>query len=214
MALSDPTNVRIGLARKQQLLQRLAQQMAAGGGGKYLPPSAVRAMGGRAQGTGSQFASAVNLRTAGNAKLTLPFTLPANRVRPTGFDPDQSGGNAWAAPQDLAVTPSGPAAGAGDTGAAAAPVFDTTTPTGQGGIVRDSSGMVITNPAPNQQDNYAIPDNTGTYATPPGSTFGNGVSLESGWNPSTPLNQPAPDPYTMMADAQMRRIVAGQRYAV
>lgn len=175
MALSDPTNVRVGLARKQELLQRLAQQMAAKGPGAGM----VRALGGRAQGTGANFASAVNLRTGGPARVSLPFALPVNRMRPAGFDPDQSS-NAWGTPQDLApVLNLGPAGTAGGT-----PV--------------DSSSSLPT--GADLQAQY--PDTPGVGSLDPAAQYLNmGNDL--------PLNQPAPDPYTVMATAQLRRIMGG-----
>jgi hypothetical protein len=206
MALSDPTNVRIGLARKQELLQKLAAQMAAKGGARA---GLVRAAGGRAMGTGSQFASAVNLRTGGPARVTLPFDLPTNRMRPAGFDPDQSGGNAWAAPQALdPVIPSGPPAGGG-TATAVDPTATAVDPTATG------------------TNDVGLPDNT-TYANlgvdpaagwTGGSTPAGTISAGSApnifgdpnnpYNASAPLNQAAPDPYTLMATAQMQRIMRG-----
>lgn len=178
MALSDPSNVRVGLARKQALLQKLAAQLGARGGA------------GRAQGTGSQFNSAVNLRTAGPARLTLPFALPNGKVRPAGFDPDPNAGNAWAAPQDLAVTPSGPPAGAGGGG--------TTTAT----LSPPNTDMYSVGATPEQPN----PDQYAQINPNPG-------GVDPGFNitqSDSPLN--APDPYTLMAEAQMRRI-AGRMIA-
>lgn len=75
MALSDPVNVRLGAARRQKMLMKLAQQMAARAGG-------------RAQGAGAFFRSNVQGRRTPSPSIRLPFPMPVNRARPVGFDPN------------------------------------------------------------------------------------------------------------------------------
>lgn len=191
MALSDPTNVRLGLARKQELLKRLAAQMASKG------PAGAAGRGGRAQGTGSQFASAANLRPGGTPRMTLPFTLPNGRARPAGFDPNAQA-NDWSAPQDLApVIPQGPPAGGGTGG--------NTTYNDLG--ADPAAGWTGGSPPPGMisSGDPGMISSGGSQ----GFVFGD---PNSPFDPSGPLN--APDPYTMMATAQMQRLMAGRNYAV
>lgn len=85
MALTDPVNVQAGEQRRKILLARLAQQMAAksaaGKGGPF----------GSLQSVGRSFGNSVDLQTAGAARFSLPFDLPAGRMRPAGFDPTPVG---------------------------------------------------------------------------------------------------------------------------
>lgn len=80
MALTDPVNVTVGDQRRKQLIQRLAQQMAASSRGGFTGVGSV-------QGVGRPFNNAVDLRAAATPALSLDFQLPDDRIRPAGFDP-------------------------------------------------------------------------------------------------------------------------------
>lgn len=112
MALSDPSNVAVGEARKRALLAKLAQQMAgkARSSGNFRAALARNPFS-RAQGVGRSFGNSVDLRAAAIPRLALPFDIPANRMRPSGYDPGASGaGYAGSDSPVQPVLPSGPPA--------------------------------------------------------------------------------------------------------
>lgn len=97
-----------------------------------------------------------------------------------------------------------------------------------GGYSTPDQGIVATTPGdggyvwtPADSGAYTAPSTT-PYGTPaPNSAYisdgqGNYILAPQGTAPdqSAPLNQAAPDPYTMMADAQMQRIIRGRAIAV
>lgn len=112
MALSDPSNVTVGEARKRALLAKLAQQMA----GKARASGNFRAALARnpfasVAGAGRSIGNSVDLRATGAPRLALPFDIPVNRVRPSGYDRGASGAGYTGGDASLQpVLPSGPPA--------------------------------------------------------------------------------------------------------
>lgn len=175
MALSDPINVRVGVLRRQQQLRKLAAQMAARAGG-------------RAQGAGAPFRSAVSSRGAARPSMRLPFALPENRMRPEGFDPAIDAG----VPLTL---PSGPPSlGGGEPVASDAADYPVVTAGGWTGAVDPVTGVPIS-------AGFRGFDMNGQWAGDPNQQY----VTQSDMALSQPMPQAYPDPWTVMTANQLPR---------